>query len=145
MISFTAKVRKGYLIIVPLFLVAVALVVVAAVVSSADVQGLTVSTPEDRQSFLQSHGYECDMQSETHKQTIVPSEFDEVYSAYNDLQKAQDFDLAPYKGKTVDLYTVHITNYKNDDNVYACLMVLDGNIIGGDVHSTELDGFMKGF
>ncbi len=53
----------------------------------------------------------------------------------------------PYKGKECDIYTYKITNYKDHEDkgdVVCNLMICDNKLIGGDVCSTQLDGFMQG-
>ena len=43
------------------------------------------------------------------------------------------------------MYTYRVTNPEySEDEVLAVLYVLDGKVVGGDVHSTALDGFMVG-
>lgn len=87
-------------------------------------------------------GYETDGK-ETSKEVTIPTVFNDVYNRYNDIQKKQDFDLSKYKGKTVTLYTYSITNYKNNKNVIADLMVYDGVLIGADLCDTSAkDGFL---
>lgn len=104
------------------------------------------ATTVDRIDFLEQFGWQCDENSETEKSTVIPAVFDEVYAPYNEIQKAQHFNLEDYKGKTVTLFNIKITNYpENSEYVYASLLVYEGNIIGGDVHSTALNGFMHGF
>ena len=69
-----------------------------------------------------------------------------VFPKKNELQKSQGFDLTDYAGKSVTIYNYKVLNYpENSEYVYATLIVLDGVIIGGDIHSTELNGFMHGF
>ena len=55
----------------------------------------------------------------------------------------QGLDLAEYKGKTAVMYTYHITNYGDNDNVIANLIVFDGQLIGADLCDTSADnGFL---
>ena len=50
------------------------------------------------------------------------------------------------RGKTVMKYSYRITNYEGcDGEVYATLLVYKNRVIGGDVASAALDGFMHGF
>ena len=52
----------------------------------------------------------------------------------------------PFRGKTVKRWTYDVTNYPdNRPNVKANILVYDNKIIGGDICSLELDGFMHGF
>ena len=76
----------------------------------------------------------------------IPSQFNKVYEKYNDIQKENGLDLEKYKGKSCTKYTYKVLNYKNEKiEVRANLLVLDGKVIGGDICSVDLDGFMHGF
>ena len=105
------------------------------------------STPEAIIEFLSDNGYT--VSSPVTKKVTIPSEFSDVYENYNELQKKQGFDLSKYKGETAVSYTFTVIGYvdKNGEtqsNVQAHVLVCDGKIIGGDIASTELDGFMVG-
>ena len=53
--------------------------------------------------------------------------------------------LSEYCGMEVTLYTYRVLNDEYaDEEVLAQLYVSNGCVIGGDVHSTALDGFMCG-
>ena len=107
---------------------------------------VTLETNDQREEYLTSLGWEfktnCD-----EKQVQIPSEFNDVYTRYNEIQKSQGFDLEPYKGQEVTVYTYNITNYagyENRDCIYANLIVCNHMLIGGDVCSTSVsDGFMQ--
>lgn len=103
-------------------------------------------TKAQRIAFLKQFDWQVEKNSETVKDTVIPSEFDNVYKAYNNIQKSLGFDLEKHKGERVKLYNIKIVNYpENSEYVYATLLVKNGEIIGGDIHSTELNGFMHGF
>ncbi len=97
-----------------------------------------------RQQFIKDLGWKVADEYDTCRIVIIPEEFDEVYKNYNDLQKQQGFDLAEYKGRTVEIYSYPVYNYEGEQNVMMNLMICDGMLIGGDVCCTELDGFMHG-
>lgn len=105
------------------------------------------STPEAIIEFLGDNGYT--VSSPVTKKVTIPSEFSDVYENYNKLQKEQGFDLSKYKGETAVSYTFTVIGYVDENgetqsNVQAHVLVCDGKIIGGDIASTELDGFMTG-
>ncbi|MCR5207589.1 MAG: DUF4830 domain-containing protein [Eubacterium sp.] len=105
-------------------------------------KSISCSTADERRAFLSSYGYEADG-SEEKKEITVPSEFNAVYTDYNKIQKQQGFDLEPYKGKSAVIYTYKITNYKNNPNVTANLVVFDGKLIGADLCDPSADsGFL---
>ena len=147
MFGFTAKITKTRMCIAVLCII---LVFVGIFVCCYHDEGqkpeLDARTREKRVAFLNSYNWQVDASSEQVKTITIPNEFDNVYTAYNNIQKAQGFDLYDYKGKQVCLYTLKINNYPNDSRyVFASLLVCENKIIGGDIHSTELSGFMHGF
>ena len=106
-----------------------------------------VDSKEDRLEFFAALGWEVDPESESEREVIIPETFDEIFESYNALQKKAGFDLEDYRGKTVKKYTYKILNYpsaEKDDIIKADLLVLDGKVIGGDVYSPRLDGFIIG-
>lgn len=150
MISFTAKITKARFFTAIAILLIPLLIFSAVYISRAAENKKQVvlagATAEQRAAFLKQYGWEIDSSDETVKDTVIPSVFDNVYDAYNSIQVSQGFDLSEYKGKAVKLYNIKVNNYpKNSEYVYATLIVLDGVVIGGDIHSTELNGFMHGF
>jgi len=83
------------------------------------------------------------------KEITIPENFSEVYTSYNEIQKKQGFDLSRYKGKSATLYTFTVIGYINEqgepeNHIEAHVIVCGGKIVGADVSSTRLDGFMKG-
>ena len=76
---------------------------------------------------------------------MIPAQFNDVYTAYNVMQQAQGFDLEPYAGQICTQYVYKVENHPGDDQVYATLLVYGDEIIGGDIASTAVDGFMHGF
>lgn len=103
-------------------------------------------TEGERLSFLESFGYTLAKDPLDVRTVTVPKEFSDIYEEYNRMQKAQDFDLAPYKGKECKQYVYLITNYPGvKSEVHATMLVYQNIIIGGDVSSAELEGFMHGF
>ena len=75
---------------------------------------------------------------------LIPKQFSPVFEEYNELQKQQGFDLSEYCGMEVTMYTYRVVDSGREGDVLAVLYVLNGAVIGGDVHSTALDGFMCG-
>ncbi|MBQ8503616.1 MAG: DUF4830 domain-containing protein [Clostridia bacterium] len=121
----------------------------AAPVSNIGGIVMKAETAEDRISFFSQFGWEIDEEPVEVKEVIIPTEFDETYSGYNELQKSQGLDLEPYKGVRVKAWCYEIKNYPGYENkenlIHGNILVYDGIIIGGDVSSTELDGFIHGF
>jgi hypothetical protein len=100
---------------------------------------------EDIKEFLSQYGWEATELLDRAEVTI-PAEFDSVYENYNTLQKKQDFDLSKYKRKTVDRYTYKIDNYDGYNGmVLADVIVYKNKVIGGDICSADVNGFVHGF
>ena len=79
------------------------------------------------------------------EELIIPEQFDETYSQYLELQASQGFDLTDYCGKRVKRYTYEITNYPTGESgIQAGLLVYKSTVIGGDVLSAQLGGFIPG-
>lgn len=105
-------------------------------------EGIRCSTTQERVDYINSFDLKTDSKEES-KEIIIPEQFNDVYNKYNEIQKQQNFDLTDYKGKTAVMYTYNITNYKDNDNVIANLIVYDGILIGADLCDTSADnGFL---
>lgn len=107
------------------------------------------SNAKERLSFISQFGWAVEEEPEEVREIVIPEEFDDVYLRYNELQKKQGLDLSKYCSKRVKRWTYIIKNYpgysETDDCVRINLLVFDGCVIGGDVSSVELDGFMHTF
>lgn len=109
---------------------------------------LKASTHEDRMSFVSQFGWEVEEEPIEIKEIIIPTEFDDTYNAYNQIKKEQSFDLLEYAGERAKRWTYIVKNYEgyeNKESIHINILVHDGIVIGGDVCSVELDGFMHGF
>jgi hypothetical protein len=103
-------------------------------------------TNEERVAFLASYGWEVDPQALEILEVVIPEKFDEVYAAYNDMQKSQGFDLSGNAGRRVKRYAYRITNYPGtNDPVRAHILVYRDRVIGGDICSEIAGSFMHGF
>lgn len=148
MFIFTIKWNKKLALAV---IIAVALLLCALIIlsrtgdsgQSGSVQKL--KTNAHRIEFLQSLGWEVSEEPIEEKVIVIPQEFSNVYTSYNKLQIAQGYDLSQYCGLEATIYTYSIYNYSGyTGRVVADLYILNHEIIGGDVHSLALDGFMHG-
>ena len=105
-----------------------------------------VKSNEDRIAFLAQFGWEVEAEPVESTTVTIPREFDKVFGAYNELQRAQGLDLTAHAGRTVERYTYTVTNYKDyDGTVFANLLIHRGRVIGGDICSAESGGFLHGF
>ena len=104
-----------------------------------------VRTNEDRIAYLESYGWSVSSDPIAVEELIIPEQFDETYSQYLELQASQGFDLTDYCGKRVKRYTYGITNYPTGESgIQAGLLVYKSTVIGGDVLSAQLRGFIHG-
>jgi len=105
-----------------------------------------IKTPEDVVEFLHQFGWEVEGEPIEEVTMKIPAEFDKVMNAYNELQKNQGLDLSKYKGKQVTRYTYKITNYPDySGTVFANVILYKNKVIGGDVCSSDVTGFIHGF
>lgn len=104
-----------------------------------------IRTNEDRVGFLSQFGWEVEGDAVVAEEVSIPSEFDSVFISYNDLQKRQGLDLSRYKRKNVEHYRYVVTNYGGEGTVYANLLIYRGKVIGGDISSAAMNGFVQGF
>ncbi len=120
------------------------LLLIGRAIGGADTRNtVRADTTEARVRFLAECGWEADPDSEQMQPVLIPETFPPVFEDYNELQRSQGWDLHEYAGKECELYTYSIRNFPDESQtVLANLYLLHGRIIGGDVHSTNLNGFM---
>lgn len=105
-----------------------------------------ISTNEDRVGFLSQFGWTVESSPIEEKEVKIPKEFDKIYVGYNDLQKQQGLDLSKYKNKNVTRYTYKVTNYPDyEGTVYANVLIYRGRVVGGDICSADVEGFVVSF
>jgi hypothetical protein len=99
-----------------------------------------------RLEFLKQFGWEVEEEPVEICEVIIPDSFNETYEKYNTIQKEQGLDLSKYAGKVCKRWTYEVTNYPDGKTgVRANLLILNDKVIGGDISSVELNGFMHGF
>ncbi len=105
-----------------------------------------VKSADDAAKFLAQFGWVVDAGSVEKREVTIPAEFDKVFAGYNEMQKSQGLDLSKYKKKTVTRYTFTVTNYEGyEGTVYANVLVYRNRVIGGDICSADVNGFIHGF
>ena len=113
---------------------------------NAVVQTKVISDNDARVAFLTSFGWDVGSEPLESQEVLIPREWNDVFTRYNDLQLSQGFNLSKYKGKRVMRYTYEIKNYPGGvADVHANLLIYKNTVIGGDVESAALEGFMQGF
>lgn len=120
-------------------------VVLALVCFAKEPAAVSGNSNPERVAFLERNGWQVEETPVFVGTVRIPAELDEVYREYNQIQLGQGFDLRKYQGKEVERYQYMVLNYPNfSGEVRANLLVMDGKIIGGDICSLQLDGFMHG-
>lgn len=100
----------------------------------------------DRIAFLSQFGWACSESALEEVTLSIPKEFDKIMKTYNEVQKQQGLNLEKYKGKDVTRYTYEITNYPGTEGkVIANLIVYKNRVIGGDICTADVNGFIHGF
>lgn len=135
--------------VLSIIIIAAFIIVIVSVFVSAAAKSIPASTDADRIGFIKTLGLTCRTEPLSVRNVVIPAEFGEVYAAYNELQTAAGFDLSPYKGEDAIVYTYSVTDYPSPDggfysDIRANIIVIGEKIVGGDISSAALDGFMTG-
>lgn len=139
--------KTGLLIVIAAALLLCALVVIIGAGSrgGGGAPSQSVKTNEERIMFLNKLGWEVEPAPMEEKTVVIPREFSDVYENYNALQLEQGYDLSQFCGLEVTIYSYTVTNYAGfKGTVVADLYVYQGRVIGGDIHTLAIDGFMHG-
>lgn len=105
-----------------------------------------IKTNEDRIGFLEQFGWKVDSEPVEEVTMKIPREFDRVMTTYNELQKRQGLDLSKYRGREVTRYSYNVTNFPDyNGKVTANVIVYKNRVIGGDVCSSDAEGFIGTF
>ncbi len=105
-----------------------------------------IKSNEDRINFLKQFGIEVEAEPTKEQKVTIPKDFDKIFAEYNEIQRRQGLDLAAFRKKTVTRYTYKVTNYEDyEGDVYVNILVYRNTVIGGDVCSADVNGFVHGF
>ena len=145
MVLCLSKLKKSKLWVILLAAAVVAALLLLPGKSEAE-DAEKIETNEQRIAFLSDFGWEVKEDPAETQEIRIPESEDAVFQRYNELQKSQGYDLSQYAGECVHRYVYEITNYPGDDAThYATMLIHRGEVIGGDVASSEKDGAMHGF
>ena len=150
--SVKADKRKICVILAVLLLIVTSVVVLTKLHNSAPTAEcagvkytLSAATNEERVAFFSQFGWKVETEPVEIKEVVIPEKFNDVYNNYNTIQKNQGLDLTPFAGKSCKQWVYTVTNYPQDLGVRATILVLDNRVIGGDLSTVAVDGFMTGF
>lgn len=94
--------------------------------------GLRISSDEDIEAFIDRCGYTVEGCISDDEVTI-PKTWNDAYTAYNELQKQQGFDLRRYKGEKARKLVYAVT----DSADQVTILIADDRIIAADICSPE--------
>ena len=118
----------------------------AAVFAGGEISLDGVGEHEGRVEFIKQFGYEIGEAPVSEAEFNIPTAFDRVSTDYNEIQRSQGLDLTKYGGKKVCRYTYEVKNYEGyEGTVYANVLVYRNRVIGGDICSADVSGFIHGF
>jgi len=116
-----------------------------AVSASAVPDPKGIKTQQDQVDYLSAYGWQVDPEPLATQELQIPKEMDDSYDEYLSLQESQGFDLKKLAGKRVKRYTYEILNYPTgEEGVQAQLLIYKHKVVGGEVMSPRLDGFLHG-
>jgi len=150
---FTAKIKRGSITLGLLCaaVVCTAVYFASGFLNSASTASASVPSPkgiktaEDRIAYLEGYGWLVAPEPLAVEELLIPEEFDETYNDYLKLQADQGFDLTKYRGKRVKRYAYEIKNYPTGETgVQAGLLLYRNTVIGGEILSAQLNGFIHG-
>ena len=102
-----------------------------------------LDTTEARCAYLVSLGLCPDPESEESREVELPAVFDTALERYNALQLESGYDLREAAGKRCRCFQYDLLGYPDwDGRVIATLYLYRGRVIGGDVHTADVHGFM---
>lgn len=104
-----------------------------------------VKSNQDRVDYLSAYGWQVSPDPVATQELVIPKEMDDSYTEYLALQTGQGFDLQKYAGKRVKRYTYEVLNYPTGEaGVQVNLLICKNTVVGGEVLSPQLDGFLHG-
>lgn len=105
----------------------------------------TMSGNAERVEFLNRQGYIVKPDPVRREDVTVPSEFNDTYKSYVEMQQALGLDLAEHKGDKATLFSYAVLNYPEySENVFADLLVADNKLIACQLrYDDEENGFVK--
>lgn len=104
-----------------------------------------VSSAQDRLDYLASWGWQVEETPLSIEELLIPEVLDDSYASYITLQQSQGFALDALTGERVKRYSYTVTNYPTgEEGVQLNLLIHNNTVVGGEVLSPALDGFLHG-
>lgn len=137
---------KGVLAVLLVLVIAAAVFLLGKAKQEADSDKFfAMSGNAERVEFLNRQGYIVKPDPVRREDVTVPSEFNDTYKSYVEMQQAQGLDLAEHKGDKATLFSYAVLNYPEySENVFADLLVADDKLIACQLrYDDEENGFVK--
>lgn len=140
------KIRKKYIVLILIAVIAAILLLFIFMLSgnaapsdsaTCDEIGkfsLVAQTVGGEVGFIKQFGYDVNADSRECETVVIPSDFNETYDEYNNLQKKIGLNLEAYKGREIQKITYEINN---SEEKYAVILTLKGRVIGAHLTNGE--------
>ena len=135
--------KKAVFTVILMGIVMAALIILTSMLpSEQDSTPPQLTDNTQRVAYLESLGWMVEAEPLESLQFLLPEPLAEPYISYNELQKAQGFDLSTYSGKQVSRYTYVVTNYPGrTTGVQLNLYICEELPVAGDVCCPGAGGF----
>lgn len=101
-----------------------------SVAASATVQ-TTIENTQDIGTYFTGYGFEVDLSTAAVDKVKIPKKWDDSFAAFNQIVQESGLDLADYKGKTVEKWTVLCPQLSTGDHdTYCVLLVYKAKAVG---------------
>ena len=101
----------------------------AVTASAAAVPG--IETTQDIGTYFTGYGFDTDLASAAVDKVKIPEKWDDSFAAFNQIVQESGLDLADYKGKTVEKWTVLCPQLSTGDHdTYCVLLVYKAKAVG---------------
>ena len=101
-----------------------------SVTASATVQ-TTIENTQDIGTYFTGYGFEVDLSTAAVDKVKIPKKWDDSFAAFNQIVQESGLDLADYKGKTVEKWTVLCPQLSTGDHdTYCVLLVYKAKPVG---------------
>ena len=101
----------------------------AVTASAAAVPG--IETTQDIGIYFNGYGFDTDLTSAAVDKVKIPKKWDDSFAAFNQIVQESGLDLADYKGKTVEKWTVLCPQLSTGEHdTYCVLLVYKAKAVG---------------
>lgn len=146
MLIWTARFsrKKAVMAVITMGAVMAALIILTGRMPAEEAALPQLTDNSQRVAYLQSLGWEVEPEPLETLQFLLPEALTGPYLTYNELQKAQGFDLSACCGKQVSRYTYAVANYPGrPEGIQLNLYICEDLPVAGDVLCPGAQGFQE--